>query len=122
MEVAVCKGCTGTVRLTREEIDEIFGETMKVKNVKLVTEEEYNNRLEKCRSCDHLEYGTTCKFCGLYNPDKSQACGRQMSVSIRAPLVGMEHSIKTALTGLVRAVFHIYVVYSGFVTLDFYNA
>ncbi|MGI6188740.1 MAG: hypothetical protein GX041_09585 [Clostridiales bacterium] len=75
MEVAVCKGCTGTVRLTREEIDEIFGETMKVKNVKLVTEEEYNNRLEKCRSCDHLEYGTTCKFCGCIIQIKAKLAG-----------------------------------------------
>ena len=56
MEVAVCKGCTGTVRLTREEIDEIFGETMKVKNVKLVTEEEYNNRL---RSAGHVTIWNT---------------------------------------------------------------
>ena len=75
MENIWCKGCTATVRLTQEEMDKIFGETMRVKNVKLVTEDEYNNRLDKCMSCEYLDYGTTCRFCGCI-------------VQIRAKLAG----------------------------------
>lgn len=59
-----CKGCTATVRLTQEEIAQIFGETARVKNVKLVTEEVYMQRLDKCNNCTALDYGTTCRHCG----------------------------------------------------------
>ena len=58
---------------------------MKVKNVKLVTEEEYNNRLEKCRSCDHLEYGTTCKFCGCIIQIKAKLAGARCPYPYASP-------------------------------------
>lgn len=59
-----CKGCSATVRLTQEEIQKIFGETVKVNSVKVVTEEVYGQRLEKCSQCQALDYGTTCRYCG----------------------------------------------------------
>jgi len=60
----VCKGCSVSVRLSPDEIKKLFGETLRVKNVKTVTEEEYKRRLALCRSCASLQYGTTCLHCG----------------------------------------------------------
>ena len=59
-----CKGCTATVHVTKEEIAKLFGETLRVKNVKLTTEEEYERRLTVCRACDAFQFGTTCRWCG----------------------------------------------------------
>jgi len=67
-----CKGCQGKVRLSKEEIEKIFGETVKVKDVKLATEEVYALRLRICSACDSLQYGTTCKFCGCLVPVKAK--------------------------------------------------
>ncbi|MFY9569534.1 MAG: DUF6171 family protein [Acetivibrionales bacterium] len=59
-----CKGCSGSVRLSPGEIRKLFGETLRIKDVKTVTEEEYQQRLALCKSCDSLQYGTTCIHCG----------------------------------------------------------
>lgn len=60
----VCKGCSASVRLSPEEIKKLFGETLRIRDVKTVSEEEYQRRLALCRSCDSLQYGTTCIHCG----------------------------------------------------------
>ena len=60
----VCKGCSVSVRLSPEEIKKLFGETLRIRDVKTVSEEEYQRRLALCRSCDSLQYGTTCIHCG----------------------------------------------------------
>jgi len=75
MENIGCKGCVATVRLSQEEINKIFGETVKVKQVKLVTEDEYSDRLEKCSLCEYLDYGTTCRFCGCIVQIKAKLVG-----------------------------------------------
>jgi hypothetical protein len=75
MENTECKGCSATVRLSQEEIQRIFGETVKVKNVKLVTEQEYKSRLEKCGQCTYLELGTTCRLCGCLVQIKAKLAG-----------------------------------------------
>ena len=59
-----CEACSVSVHLTEQEIEEIFGNTVRVKNVKTATEEEYARRMEICKSCDSLLYGTTCRHCG----------------------------------------------------------
>lgn len=61
---SVCKGCMETVRISDQEIEQIFGKTLKVKNIKLVTESEYLVRMNICLKCPGLEYGTTCRYCG----------------------------------------------------------
>jgi hypothetical protein len=60
----ICKGCSASVRLSPDEIKKLFGETLKVKNVKTVTEEEYQRRLALCKTCASIQYGTTCLHCG----------------------------------------------------------
>jgi len=59
-----CKGCSASVRLSPEEIKKLFGETMRVKDIKVVSEEEYQRRLAICKACPSLQYSTTCSHCG----------------------------------------------------------
>ncbi len=59
-----CKGCSASVRISPEEIAALFNQSMRVKHVKVVTEEEYANRIEICQACPALQYGTTCQHCG----------------------------------------------------------
>jgi hypothetical protein len=59
-----CKGCSATVHVTPEEIAKLFGETLRVRDVKLTTEEEYAHRMASCQSCDAFQFGTTCRWCG----------------------------------------------------------
>ena len=59
-----CKGCTATVHVTKEEIAKLFGETLRVKNVKVTMDIEYQRRLTECRACDAFQFGTTCRWCG----------------------------------------------------------
>jgi hypothetical protein len=59
-----CKGCSASVRISPEEIASLFSPSFKVRELKLVTEEEYTNRINTCMACPALQYGTTCKYCG----------------------------------------------------------
>jgi hypothetical protein len=59
-----CKGCSASVRISPEEISALFNQTLRVKEIKLVTEEEYSDRIETCLACPALQYGTTCQYCG----------------------------------------------------------
>ncbi|MFC5467221.1 DUF6171 family protein [Cohnella suwonensis] len=59
-----CKGCTATVHMTPEEIEQAFGSATGIKSVKLTTEAEYERRMDACRSCESFQFGTTCRWCG----------------------------------------------------------
>lgn len=59
-----CKGCSATVHVTTEDIAKLFGETLKVRNLKLTTEEEYDRRISICKGCEDYQFGTTCRWCG----------------------------------------------------------
>lgn len=61
---AECEGCALSVHMSEAEIEEIFGKTMGVKQVKTVSEDEYKRRMALCKGCDCLLYGTTCRHCG----------------------------------------------------------
>ncbi|MFC0212771.1 DUF6171 family protein [Paenibacillus chartarius] len=52
------------MHVTPEEISQLFGETLRVRNVKLTTEEEYDRRMSVCQSCEYFQFGTTCRWCG----------------------------------------------------------
>lgn len=59
-----CKGCITNVHLSKEEVEKLFGDMIKVRNIKTVSEDVYTERLSICNNCSALEYGTTCKYCG----------------------------------------------------------
>ncbi|MFB5673960.1 DUF6171 family protein [Paenibacillus terreus] len=59
-----CKGCTTTVHVSEEEIRQLIGSVARIRSVKLTTEEEYDRRMQACRSCEAFQFGTTCRWCG----------------------------------------------------------
>ena len=59
-----CEACAVSVHLTEQEIEEMFGTAVRIKNIKTVSEEEYARRMAICKACDCLLYGTTCRHCG----------------------------------------------------------
>ncbi|NSW90009.1 MAG: hypothetical protein HPY74_04860 [Firmicutes bacterium] len=70
-----CKSCMDIVGITPEETAQIFGKTLKIKNIKLVTEKEYEQRLNICTECAYLDYGTTCRHCGCLVHIKAKIAG-----------------------------------------------
>ena len=67
-----CKGCREKVRLSKEEIQQIFGDAAKVRDVKLVPEDVYEMRFKICSQCPALHYSTTCIYCGCLMPVKAK--------------------------------------------------
>ncbi|QJD84021.1 hypothetical protein HH215_13055 [Cohnella herbarum] len=58
-----CKGCKADVRVTRGQINRLLS-AMEGKGFVFVGDDTYGARLETCRACPSLEYGTTCMHCG----------------------------------------------------------
>jgi hypothetical protein len=59
-----CKGRSASVKISPEEIAALFNQNMRVKSVKVVTEDEYAERIETCLACPALQNGSTCQYCG----------------------------------------------------------
>jgi len=59
-----CKSCRETVRMSEQELRQVFGDVLHVREVKLTDEETYEARLAACRRCDALLDETTCLHCG----------------------------------------------------------
>lgn len=62
--MAKCKRCGTKTVLSQEEIDKMVSQVTAMKGVRLVDDETYNSRMEKCLECEKLEYGSTCMLCG----------------------------------------------------------
>lgn len=50
--------------LSEDDIEKMVLEVRAMKGIRLVPEEERVRRLEICRDCGKLEYGSTCALCG----------------------------------------------------------
>ncbi|MBB6730387.1 DUF6171 family protein [Cohnella zeiphila] len=61
-----CKGCSETVRRSPQEIEDWMTRRMSGPEWPSVPDDEYERRLDRCRSCPELAYGTTCKICGCF--------------------------------------------------------
>ncbi len=59
-----CRSCLEPLRLSEEEMRQVFGSTLRVRDVKLADPETCRARLEACASCPALQAGTTCLHCG----------------------------------------------------------
>lgn len=59
----ICKGCSDSVIVTEGAIRELLDEIEKDVEL-LVSDEVYQARLSACKSCDSLQYGTTCAHSG----------------------------------------------------------
>ncbi|MCH5213444.1 MAG: hypothetical protein J1G06_10560 [Oscillospiraceae bacterium] len=62
--MAVCKRCGLKTVLSEEDIQKMVNNVRKMRGIRLVDDDEYNRRLEICRNCGKLEYGSTCALCG----------------------------------------------------------
>ncbi len=58
-----CKGCSGSVHITDNEI-EIALKRVIESGVPLANRELYEKRMKTCSACEQLVYGTTCMSCG----------------------------------------------------------
>ncbi len=59
----LCKGCSASVWVAIDETYEKLKQTL-IDEAQAVSKEVYQKRLEICKSCSSLEYGTTCQHCG----------------------------------------------------------
>lgn len=60
-----CKGCSASVRHTKAEVEAMVEEQLALE-IDVVSDEIYYKRLAICESCSHLQYETTCGFCGCF--------------------------------------------------------
>ncbi|MCM3691542.1 DUF6171 family protein [Neobacillus niacini] len=62
-EKSLCRGCSDSVIVTEEVIEELVKETEEDLSV-IVSDDVYEARLKICNSCSSLRYGTTCALSG----------------------------------------------------------
>ena len=62
--VNLCKGCSASVRISENHIDELSNRILKAGDNKFISRKMFRERLKHCLNCQGLEYGTTCKYCG----------------------------------------------------------
>ena len=62
--MAKCKRCGIKTVLSEADIERMVGEVRSMPRIRLADEETYEKRLTVCRSCEKLEYGSTCALCG----------------------------------------------------------
>ncbi len=58
-----CRNCAGSVHITESQIKEQMELVLK-SGVPITEESLYAKRIDICKSCDKLVYGTTCMSCG----------------------------------------------------------
>ncbi|OGV73158.1 MAG: hypothetical protein A3K19_15065 [Lentisphaerae bacterium RIFOXYB12_FULL_65_16] len=60
-----CKGCTASVRLRDADVERIVAEYVAAHPAAaLAAVTVWRARLQVCRACADLQYGTTCRHCG----------------------------------------------------------
>lgn len=59
-----CKRCGLKTVLNKEEIENAVNQVKAMKGIKLAKDSVYKNRLDVCKTCQKLEYGSTCMSCG----------------------------------------------------------
>lgn len=59
-----CKGCSASVHVSDELIARLIQQLMEQPGVVITSDDEYVNRLKTCQTCESLQLGTTCRWCG----------------------------------------------------------
>lgn len=62
--MARCKRCGVKTALDDSEINRMVAEVTSMKGVRLADDDVFTHRFNICRSCEKLEYGSTCMSCG----------------------------------------------------------
>lgn len=61
-----CKGCGSNYQVSSSDIDRMLAAPIFSRSDVCVSDDEYNARLQVCRSCPRLLDGETCSACGCY--------------------------------------------------------
>ncbi|MCH5209928.1 MAG: hypothetical protein J1F01_03085 [Oscillospiraceae bacterium] len=59
-----CKRCGLKTVLSESDIQKMVDEVTSLRGVRLVNDETYSNRFNKCTECENFMYGSTCAVCG----------------------------------------------------------
>ena len=59
-----CPACGVSVRVSPAEVERILNGMLASGAVRRADEQSAIRRLELCRTCPSLDYGTTCRYCG----------------------------------------------------------
>lgn len=62
--MAVCKRCGLKTVITDDDINKAVEQVKAMKGIRLVEDNVYTERLNICKTCEKLEYGSTCMLCG----------------------------------------------------------
>ena len=62
--MAKCKRCGLKTVLEESDIQKMVDEVTSMRSVRLVTQDNYNERFSVCSECEKLMYGSTCAVCG----------------------------------------------------------
>ena len=80
---SICKACEALVPITEEEIASIFGKLTGLRDIKLVSEQLFAERLAICGACPDLIGGTTCKYCGCFVGVRAKLAASKCAVPYR---------------------------------------
>lgn len=64
--VRACRGCGPQYEVTEQQIDRILQAPMFQDKELVVSENDYEERLSSCYSCEYLLNEQTCQLCGCY--------------------------------------------------------
>lgn len=70
-----CPDCSGTVRVPPGEVAKILRVVIETRHASVVCDEEYQKRMDICKECANLEFGTTCRYCGYLVEIKARLYG-----------------------------------------------
>ncbi|WP_339190151.1 DUF6171 family protein [Paenibacillus sp. FSL P2-0121] len=57
-----CKSCDENMRISPEKLERLI--EIATRERPLAPEEQYLQRIEHCRDCSGLQFGSTCRYCG----------------------------------------------------------
>lgn len=62
--MTICKRCGLKTELKDEDINKAVEQVKAIKGIKIADDSTYNKRLNICKECEKLGYGSTCMMCG----------------------------------------------------------
>ncbi|MFD1677635.1 hypothetical protein [Alicyclobacillus fodiniaquatilis] len=58
-----CRGCTASAHVSAEAIARMADQTAALPDL-ITAVEDYTERMKACQTCESLQFGTTCRWCG----------------------------------------------------------
>ncbi|MEK3882616.1 DUF6171 family protein [Paenibacillus sp. PL2-23] len=71
-----CKGCSADVNVSQELIHRMVSR-LELQGFHCAADDVYRERLEACRNCPSLQYGSTCGHCGCFVEVRAKLADRE---------------------------------------------